>query len=45
MDTSLWRFLFVVFMPIALADGKQPLLRNSENSLLLGLKMALQCVL
>ncbi|MBU1282294.1 MAG: hypothetical protein KJ989_07510 [Gammaproteobacteria bacterium] len=43
MDTSLWRFLFVVFMPIAAADGKQPLLRISGNSLLSGPEMALQC--
>ncbi|WP_405118035.1 hypothetical protein [Pseudomonas leptonychotis] len=45
MDTSLWRFLFVVFMPIAVADGKRPLPLNPGNSLLLGRKMALQCVL
>ncbi|MFZ3152842.1 hypothetical protein [Pseudomonas sp.] len=43
METSLWRFLFVVFMPIAVADGKQPLLRKPGNSLHLGQKMALQC--
>ncbi|WP_167360420.1 hypothetical protein [Pseudomonas anguilliseptica] len=43
MDTSLWCFLFVGFMPIAAADGKQPLLRNPGNSLLLGPKMVLQC--
>ncbi|HZX15535.1 MAG TPA: hypothetical protein VFF22_01530 [Pseudomonas sp.] len=43
MDTSLWRFLFVVFMPIAAADGKRPLQQNSGIMLLLGEKKALQC--
>ncbi|MDO9616517.1 MAG: hypothetical protein Q7J43_02405 [Pseudomonas sp.] len=43
MDTSLWRFLFAGFMPIGAVDGKQPLLRNPGNSLLFGLKMAIQC--